>query len=281
MHGHDLRRAGRTEEAIQEFLKAEDLENNYYRAENIPPQLDWHHAHNLQLLAMSYEALGQVKAAEVAYRQAFSLPAYTDFADYNRKAWPEFLLDRGRVQEALVVTQELVNSRWAMARFAGHALAGRALLASNRVEDAKSELSLAERDSEQISTSVLKSLVDGALLRAEILLREKNWSEGNRLMEGIEKDIVAVPGPDAWSEALFQLEYITRLAREVGDWELAEHTAQKMIQHDPSYAGGYFAHALVAKHQGDALTAQREFATAEKLWSKADPDTQPPQVQKP
>jgi tetratricopeptide (TPR) repeat protein len=281
MHGHDLRRAGQTEEAIQEFLKAEELENDYYRAENIPPQLDWHHAHNLQLLGMSYEALGQVKAAEAAYRKVFSLPAYTDFADYNRKAWPEFLLDHDRAQEALVATQELENSRWAMTRFAGHALAGRALLATNRVEDAKSELSMAERESEQISTSVLKSLVDGVLLRAEILLREKNWSEGNRLMEEAEKDIGAVPGPDAWSEALFEFEYIAHLAREVGDWELAEHTAQKMIQHDPSYAGGYFALGLVAEHQGDAPAAKQEFSTAEKLWSKADADLRPPQVRKP
>jgi tetratricopeptide (TPR) repeat protein len=281
MHGHDLRRAGRTEEAIQEFLKAEELENDYYRADNIPPQLDWHHAHNLQLLGMSYEALGEMKAAETAYRKAFSLTAYTDFADYNRKAWPEFLLDRGRAQEALAAAQELVNSRWAMARFAGHGLAGRALLAGNRVEEAKTELSLAERESEQISTAVLKSLVDGVLLRAEILLREKKLAEGNQLMEGIEKDIAAVPGPDAWSEALFQLEYIARFAREIGNWELAEHTAQKMIQHDPSYAGGYFALGLVSEHQGNAATAKQEFATAEKLWSKADAELQSPQVRNP
>jgi len=281
MHGHDLRRAGRTEEAIQEFLKAEELENEYYRAENIPAALDWHHAHNLQLLGLSYEALGQMKSAEGAYQKAFSLPTYTDFADYNRKAWPEFLLDRNQAQEALAAAQELVNSRWAMARFAGHALAGRSLLASNHMEDAKTELSLAERESEQISTAVLKSLVDGVLLRAEILLREKNWTEGNRLMEEIEKDIAAVPGPDAWSEALFQFEYIARLARELGDWELAERTARKMIQHDPSYAGGYFALGLVAEHQGDAPTAKHEFATAEKLWSKADANLQSPKVQNP
>jgi len=280
MHGHDLRRVGRTEQAIQEFLKAEELENEYYRAENIPAALDWHHAHNLQLLGLSYEALGQMKSAEGAYQKAFSLPTYTDFADYNRKAWPEFLLDRNRAQEALAAAQELVNSRWAMGRFAGHALAGRALLASNHIEDAKTELSLAERESEQISTAVLKSLVDGVLLRAEILLREKNWTEGNRLMEEIEKDIAAVPGPDAWSEALFQFEYIAHSARELGDWELAEHTARKMIQHDPSYAGGYFALGLVAEHQGDVPTAKQEFATAEKLWSKADADLQSPQAQK-
>jgi tetratricopeptide (TPR) repeat protein len=275
MHGHDLRRVGRTEEAIQEFLRAEQLEEAYYRAENILPQLDWHHAHNLQLLAMSYEALGQVKAAEAAFRQAFSLPAPIDFAEYNRKAWPEFLLDRGRAQEALAASRELVESKWVMARFAGHALAGRAFAAIGQMDDAKRELRQAEQETEQINASVLKLLVDGILLRGEILLREKKWDEGNRLMEEIEKEIVAVPGPDAWSEALFQLEYISRLAREVGDWDLAESTAQKMIKHDPSYAGGYFALGFVAEHQGNAQVAKKELATAERLWSKADAGLQP------
>lgn len=281
MHGHDLRRAGRTEEAIQEFLKAEQLEEAYYRAENIPPQFDWHHAHNLQLLAMSYQALGQMKAAEAAFRQAFSLPAPVDLAEYNRKAWPEFLLDRGRPQEALAASRELVESNWAMARFAGHALAGRALATMGQMDDANGELRQAEQDTEQINASVVKLLLDSILLRAEILLREKKWDEGNRLMEEIEKEIVAAPGPDAWSEALFQLEYISRLARDVGDWDLAESTAQKMIKHDPSYAGGYFALGLVAEHEGNAQVAKKELATAEKLWSKADAGLQPAGIQKP
>jgi tetratricopeptide (TPR) repeat protein len=281
MHGHDLRRMGQTEQAIEEFLKAEELEDNYYRAENIPAQFDWHHAHNLQLLAMSYEALGQMKAAEAAFRKAFALPSYTDFADYNRKAWPEFLLDRGRAQEALAASQELVNSQWAMARFAGHSLAGRAQLAINHPEDAKSELALAERETEQMPSAVLKSLSDSALLRAEIMLREGRMEEGNRLMERIVKDVVAVSGPDAWSEALFQLEYIARVAREASDWTLAESAAREMTAHDPSYAGGYFALGLVAEHQGNAPTAKQEFATGERLWSKADTNLQPWQTQKP
>ena len=281
MHGHQLRRAGRTEEAIQEFVKAEELEDAYYRAEKIPPEFDWHHAHNLQLLAMSYEALGQMKAAEAAFRKAYSLPARTDFADYNRKAWPEFLLDCGRAQDALAASQELTKSNWAMARFAGHALAGRALATMNQMQEAKSELRMAEQETEQIHAAVLKSLVDAVLLRAELLLREKKWEEGNRLMEGIEKDLVAVPGPDAWSGALFQLEYIARVAREAGDWDLAESTAQKMIKHDPSYAGGYFALGLVADHQGNTKVAKEKLATAEKLWSKADADLQPARILKP
>jgi len=275
MHGHDLRRLGRTEEAIQEFLRAEELEDNYYHAENIPARYDWHHAHNLQLLALSYETLGQLKASEAAFRAAFAMPAYTDFADYNRREWPEFLLDHGRAQEALEVSRELVNSQWAMARFAGHSLAGRAQLSLSRLEDAKSELALAEQETEQIHSGVLKSLSDSVLLRAEIMLREGSVEEGNQLMESTVKDIVAVPGPDAWSEALFQLEYIARVAREDKDWTLAESVAREMIKHDPSYAGGYYALGLVAEHQGNGPSAKQEFAAAEKLWSKADANLQP------
>jgi tetratricopeptide (TPR) repeat protein len=281
MHGHDLRRTGQTEQAIEEFLKAEELEANYYHSENIPPQLDWHHAHNLQLLAMSYESLGQLKAAEAAFRKAFTLPVYTDFADYNRKAWPEFLLDHDRASEAMESAHELINSEWPMARFAGHTLAGRAQLATGHVDEAKNELTLAERETEHIQAAVLKSLNDSVLLRAEIMLHERSLEEGNRLMEATMKEIAAVTGPDAWSEALFQIEYIARVAREAGDWMLAEAAARQMISHDPSYAGGYLALALADKHKGNAPGAAQEFATAQRLWSKADTPLRPPEVQNP
>src|SRR5271168_456167 len=128
MVGHNLRRLGRTEEAIQEFLKAEELENAYYQAENIPARYDWHHAHNLQLLGLCYQSLGQIKAAEGALREAFAQPALIDFAEFNRRAWPQFLLERDRPEEALEAAQSMIeNSKFAMGRFAGETLAGRAL----------------------------------------------------------------------------------------------------------------------------------------------------------
>ena len=52
-----------------------------------------------------------------------------------------------------------------------------------------------------------------------------------------------------------------------------------MIRHDPTYAGGHYALALVSQHHGDAAAARQEFAEAEKLWSKADPDLQRSRVQ--
>ncbi len=272
MRGHELRRAGRIEEAIQEFRKADELENTYYRSEHISPEYDWHHPHNLSLLAMCYQLLGQVKAAEQLLREAFSLPAHSEISEFGRREWPEFLLDRGRAQEALQASQALVKSRWAMGRFAGHTLAGRALLTMNRIEEAKGELALAEHEVEQVSGNADRLSPYAETLRAETLLREKKWAEGAALMKQVEERIRATPSPDARSQALFQLESIARIARETGDWELAEFTAREMIQLEPSYAGGYYALALVAEHRGDAAMARQEFATAEKLWSKADPD---------
>src|SRR5262249_23751398 len=155
MHGHELMRLGRTEEAIAEFLKTKSLEEEYYRTENVPSRYDWHHAHNLQLLAMSYQSLGQVKAAEGAFRDAFAVPTYTDFLEFNRKGWPEFLVARGRYEEALHAAQELTKSEWPLPRLAGHALAGEALLAMNRASDAQEELSLAERETEQLPVNLV------------------------------------------------------------------------------------------------------------------------------
>jgi tetratricopeptide (TPR) repeat protein len=272
MHGHELMRAGRTEEAIAEFLKTKTLEEDYYHAENIPARYDWHHAHNLQLLAMSYQSLGQMKSAEAMLRMAFSVPAYTEFLEYNRRVWPEFLLQRERFQEALEASHVLEASQWPMARLAGHTLAGQALLAMDKPNEAQEKLSLAERDTELIPARAVAALPYPSALRADMLLHEKNISEGEALMEDIEKMILAMPGPDAWSAARFELESIARRARQSGDWNLAESTAREMIQHDPTYAGGYFALGLVAEHAGHPAQAREQFAAAEKFWSKADQD---------
>ena len=270
MHGHELLRSGRTEEAIQEFLKTKELEENYYRAENIPAQYDWHHAHNLQLLAMTFQSLGQMKKAEPLFYEAFASPAYTDFLEYNRRAWPEFLLNRGRYEEALEAARTLAQSRWPMARLAGHTLAGQALLALNRMNDAKDELNAAERETEALPPRTAAALPYPTVLRGDILLRENQVQDAEALLMDLEKSIMAMPGPDAWSVATFQLETIARNARDAGDWELAGFTAKNIIEHNPNYAGGYYAMALVARHARDKTAEARLLASAQKLWEKAD-----------
>jgi len=272
MHGHDLRWTGRTEEAIAEFERANELEANYYRSENIPARYDWHHIHNLSLLAMCYETLGQMKSAEKLFREAFALPVYNDLAEFNRREWPEFLLGRGRYDEALATAQQLSDGQWPMGRFAGHTAAGRALLRLNRMDEAQSELSLAEQELEHVPSSAAAQLPDAGLLNAEILLRRGRTEKSDALFREIERKVRAVPGPDSWSQALFQLDSIASIARDAGDWNLAEFTARQMIDHDPSYAGGYYALGLAVEHNGASAAAREQFAQAAKRWSKADPE---------
>jgi len=273
MRGHELRQAGRIEDAIEEFRKANELENAYYRAEHIPAEYDWHHPHNLGLLAMCYQLLGQMKAAEQLLRESFSLPAHGELAEFDHRQWPEFLLARGRTQEAYEQSQILAQRPSMMARFAGHTLMGRALVILNRVDDAEKELALA-RDALVLVTATEADRLRpyAETLRAEILLSQKKSLEGVGLMKQIQEQLRASPGPDPRSQALIQLDSIARRARETEEWALAEFTAREMIQQDPSYAGGYYALGSVSEHQGDSVAASQEFAIAEKLWSDADKD---------
>ena len=272
MRGHELRRAGRIEDAIEEFSKANELENAYYRAEHIPPDYDWHRAHNLTLLATCHQLLGQMKAAEQLLRDAFSLSAHNDAAEFNRKQWPEFLLERGRFQEALAASQTLANSSRATGRLVGHTLAGRSLVALNRTEEAESELALSKQEAPSISGDPSSLLQYAEMLHAEILLSEGKSDEAVALMKQNEENLHGSPGPDARSYALFQLDYIARRAREKEEWGLVEFTAREMIQQDPNYAGGYYELALVFDHQGDPGLSTQQFRIAEKLWSEADKD---------
>src|SRR6266571_5351349 len=230
------------------------------------------HAHHLTLLAMSYQSLGQMKSAEALFHETFSSPAYTDFLEYNRKSWPEFLLSRQRFQEALLAARELTKSEWPLARLAGHTLAGQALLGMGSVAEAKEELTLAERETERLPARAVSTLPYPAALRADILLHEKNTTEGEPLATDVAKSIQAMPGPDAWMAALFELEAMGQSARNAGDWELAGFLAGQMILHNPNYAGGHYAYGLAAEHTGNSSEARQAFAAAEKLWSKADRD---------
>jgi len=273
MRGHELRRGGRIEDAIVEFRKANDLEDAYYRDENIPAQYDWHRAHNLTLLAMCYQLLGQLQSTEQLLRQAFAVPAHSDAGEFGRKQWPEYLLARGRTQEAFEQAQLLLESSSGMGRFAGHAIMGRALIAEHRTEDAEKELKAARDELVLISASDADRLRSySETLRAEILLSQHNSAEGVSLMKSIEKDLRASLGPDTRSQALIQLESIAVRARDMQEWALAEATAKEMIQLDPSYAGGYYALGLAAENQQDSVLAGQQFAVAERLWSEADRD---------
>jgi Tfp pilus assembly protein PilF len=271
MHGHNLRRVGRVEAAIAEFVAADALETAYFRTEQLPVASDWHYQHNLDLLAASYQYVGQMKKAESLFRTSFGIDSPLAVQEINKREWPMFLLARGRASEALDAATVMAAHRSPLASAAGHVMIGEARLAMGQFQAAANEGNAALRLMR--GTPLGAGLVADSLqaLQGEFLLRTGQRDKGRTMLESVTKKLRAAPGPDAWSQALFTLEAIARTARDTGDWEFAGWTARQMFEHDPHYAGSHFALALVADRQGDNSRARAEFALARTAWKNADP----------
>ena len=284
MHGHNLRRVGRVEEAIDEFRAADALEAEYFKSEAVSAEHDWHYQHNLDLLAASYQYLGQMKQAEPLFKTSFALASSLVVQELNKRAWTVFLRARGRVDEALAAARVMAAHRSPIVSAAGHVEAGRALLMQRRFQAASEEANAALR--------LMRSAPEGAglvatplkALQGEFFLRTgqrrqgqqgqqgQQGEQGRGMLEAVTREVRARPGPDAWTQATFEIEAIARAAREADDWTLAEWAARQLIEHDARYAGGHYALALAARHGGDEKTARAELALAAQYWAKADPD---------
>lgn len=273
MYAHELRCVGRIAEAIQFFLKADAIGQSYYRRENIPPALDWHDAHNLALLASAYQYTGQMRKARHYFEQEHSLTPFTAYAAYNRRDWPEFLLNHGELELALAAARQLAGSPSALARVTGHALAGSALVAAGSTSAASQELQAARQEFAQLGSAdagAVVSYVEG--LQLELAMSQGPASEIPPLLSRVTQRIRAATSADSWSQGLFRLEVLARLARDTGHWDIAEQLARQMLGDDAYYGGSHYALALVAAREGDAATAKTEFLAAQKYWAGADPD---------
>ncbi|MCU1382714.1 MAG: hypothetical protein JWL71_1411 [Acidobacteria bacterium] len=271
MDGHNLRRAGRIDEAIAAFETADALETAYFAAERIPVEYDWHYQHNLDLLATSYQYVGRMRQAEALFTRAFALSSSLLVQEFNKREWPEFLLARGRADEALAAAATMAAHRSPIVSAAGHIEAGRARLALAQFKEAADEGNTALRlmrgaEGGRIVATPLQAL------QGEFLLRTGKTAQGRSMLEAVVHTSRALPGPDAWTQALFTIEAIARAAREVGDWDFAAWAAGEMLAHDPNYAGTHDALALVADHRGDTTTARTERALAATYWTHADAD---------
>jgi tetratricopeptide (TPR) repeat protein len=272
MYGHDLRRVGRVGDAIAQFRRADQLEQEYYKAEKIPSQFDWHHEHNLDLLSTSYQHQGQMKDAERLMRQAFSIPSMQDTLEFNKKQWPQFLIARGRPKEALEAGLVLSRSRWDIVRVIGFIFMSHADLALNDLPAASEAAKAALREMQQMGGRAAFVAPYMEALQGEFMLRTNQAEKGRALLKQVVGKLRAAPGPDAWTQALFQLEAIASAARAAGDWELADVMARQLLEHDAAYAGSHYALALVADHKGETAAALKEYAEAETLWRNADAD---------
>jgi len=270
MNGHVLRRLGRIDEAVGAFEAASRAEAEYLRREKIPAEYDWHDEHNRDLLGSSYQYLGQMAKAERELKAAFDLPSSLIVQMYNKRAWPEFLIARGRTDDALAAAAVLKAHSVSLVRAVGRIEAGHARLAAGNLQAAAEESNAALTELRAASGG--QALVAPALqqLQGQYLLRSGQRDRGHSMLEDLVKKIRALPGPDNWVQALFVMESIGRTARDADDWVFAEWVARQMIEHDPNYGGGHFALALALDRRGDVSNARAEFSLAAKYWAKAD-----------
>lgn len=272
MHGHELRRSGRVAEAIARFEAADKLQRDYLAREKIAPELDWHHAHNLDLLAASYHYVGQMRKAEGLLKQAFNLPTSLLVQAVNKREYPAFLVSRNRLEDAVAAAKTLIAHPHPVVQAAGHIEMGFALLAMNRFADGAGASNLALRALKAAPEGQALVVIPLEALQGEFRLRTAQREQGRQGMERAAMKWRSLPGPDAWTQSLFRLEALARAARQVGDWPFAARMAQLMLEHDPNYAGTHYALGLVAQHDGNDATAKREFALVAKAWANADRD---------
>jgi len=276
MHGHGLMRIGKMSEAIARFEEADRTGAAIRAAEGIADAHDWHHSHNLSLLTSAYRHEGRMKDAEAVLRRLAAIPALGDDAEIDRKDLASFLLGRGRHADAIDAANELGKSRLAEVRAMGHAIAGEALLALGRTVEAKARLADAQREHAAIAGDLAYTRAWIASLYVDelalgVLLSAGRFEDARETADRLVESHRAMRGPDGWAQALFRLERLAALARETGDWTLAESVALAIREHDPSYAGGHLARAAVARHAGHADEALRAEVLARKAWPKADP----------
>ena len=272
MYGHDLRRVGRIKEAIAEFTLADELQRVYLAAENIPPEYDWHHQHNLDLLSTCYQHQGQMRRAEELMKQAFNLPTLMEAEAYNKREYPAFLLARNRPAEALAAADVLKKTRWETVRAVGHIQAAHALMSQNKMAEASNEAKAALQTLQASGTRFPLVYTDLAVLQGEFFLRTGQAEKGRAMLKQSIEKLRAEKGPDNWTQALFKLESMAKVARDLGDWELAAYVTAQMLEHDAKYAGTHYALALLADQRGEKAKGMEEYALAEKLWGEADLD---------
>lgn len=275
MFGHVLRQVDRMSDAIAEFEKADALHAASTKTEGIPLDLDWHYRHNLDLLATSYQYVGKITRAATLLKRSFEIQSSGRLGveqDVHKRAWPLFLLSRGRTQEALDAARVMQRHPSGLVQALGHILASRALQALGKLDDAAAEGNAALKQMRALGAPGGTLVPDFELAQGEYLLRASNTEAGSKMLRAGVTKLIADRSPDAWVATVFQLEAAVRVARDRGLVPLATDLSGLLRQHAPYYAGTHYALGLLAEQRGDTGDARTAYAEAASRWRDAEGD---------
>ena len=278
MHGHILRRVNRTQEAIAEFRRADELALVYFRTENIPAEYDWQYHHNLDLLGVSYQYAGQMRLADNVLRRSFELTSIEFSQELNEGAWPMLLLSEGRTGQAQSAAKALMDRADPVVQALGHLVASRIAMRQSHVHAEQSHADEAIEEGDR-ALHLLREAPNGGVLlpelelvQGELLLRKGQSEKGRAMLRDAVSKLRKDPASDRWTQNLLRIEAVETLAREQGDWALARDIAEQMRQYAPGYAGTHYGLAKEAEHGGNIDAARQEYQAAISGWSAADAD---------
>ena len=144
--------------------------------------------------------VGQMKKAEALLKQSFAIPSNLLVQVVNKREWPEFLLARGRYEEAMIAAQTLTSHPHPVVQASGQIEAGFVFLATKRFAEAANASNAALRlmraapDGQAIASIQLEQL------QGEFNLRTAQRDKGRQGMERAAQKMRALPGPDNWSQ---------------------------------------------------------------------------------
>lgn len=279
MYAHDLMKTGDVDGAIDQMKQTDAIERNLYKTDRYESMYDWHHIHNISLLALCYQYQGRMQEAEALVKERFMTkrPVNPERTFYNKMGYPALLIAQNRDAEAIPIANELKAGKTPGERVIGHYLLGLTQLKKQQLEPARLSLKAAQNELAEAKKGPNSNWLDSWLaphpkfLAALIALynpaeREKGLADIRRFQASAHDQY----GPDPWAEALFQLEMIAQVAWQLKLTDFAEESARILAEHDPSYPGTHYALARIAAQKSDVALAGRERQLARQGWSKAD-----------
>jgi tetratricopeptide (TPR) repeat protein len=237
MHGHNLMRVGRVADAVREFAAADSLERAYFEREGIPEHYDWHHPHNLHLLALTYWHQGRIRDAEEALRRRAGLRgAGGEERPGLLVALAELLVAEGRPAEVLGITSHLRGEEeGGRSAIQAALLEAEARLLAGDAGEARAVFREAEAAGAHLDGRPMDLRRWMDRVEVQLLLHEGREDEASERLGTLISDLLQDRGPDGWIASLMHLSVLHRSAHAAGATAVARTVAEAIQEHDPTF----------------------------------------------
>ena len=244
MYAHVLPRLGKWEEALSQLDKADRLQREYFES-GVAPIEEWHHGHNIHVMGAVQMRMGNYEEVEKLFEESFHLEVRSLRDGRFIDPWLGYLLMRGRFEEALSAALEAEKRPLAVARLIGAGRAAEALIALDRIDEAKQAHERMKRYFEEFRRDTANPIYERLQNRyrtrnveaveAQLALLGDDPEKGEATILKLADGFAVSKTLDGWVSGLFRMEELAGVAVRAGRQELAEALIERMHKIDPDY----------------------------------------------